>query len=207
MTTPSLPPPSWPLTRQQALGADSEPVTATTAATAAAAAVWASDPIWADLHRRKLGLEDPRAKHEHYWKRDELPPLYAAAMSFQNGAPILKAADAKPWLQAALDDLAAKGVRWIPHIQIVRAPSFDSGNTFRIVYGIAGRTPGRTAASLGISDDEALSYIASDYTKHRLMGDVISQPFTQRPVHWTLVLYESTVERGALHDAFIPRVF
>ena len=191
MTTPSLPLPPWPLTRQQALGSDSDS---------------AADPIWADIQRRRLGLEDPLAKHEHYWKRDELPPLYAAAVPFQNGAVILKAADAKPWLQAALDELAAKGVRWIPHVQIIRSQSRD-GNTFRIVYGIAGRTPGRTAASVGISDDEALSYITSDYIKHRLMGDVITQPFTQRPVHWTRVLYESTVERGALHDAFIPRVF
>jgi len=194
-TTSFLPPPSWPLERQRAIGADSDPV-----------AIWNSDPIWADARRKKLGLPDPAAKYEHYWKRDELPPLYAAAVLFQDRATILGIADAKKWLQAALDSLAAKGTLWVAHVQVVKAPSYD-GNTFRIVYGVEGRTEGRLASSLGISADDALHYVAADYIEHRFLGDVILQPFVEKPRHWTLVLCESVKERRALHTAFVPRVF
>jgi len=177
--------PTWPLVRQRALGADSDPVAAA---------------------RAREREPDPVAKYEHYWKRDELPPLYAAAVLFQDRATILGTGDAKVWLQAALDSLAAKGLIWVAHIQIVRAPTRD-GNTFRIVYGVKGRTEGRLASALGISADEALHYVAADYIEHRFLGDVILQPFAQKPRHWTLVLCESGKERRALHNAFIPRVF
>ncbi len=177
--------PTWPLVRQRALGADDNP--------AGAAA------------RAREREPDPAAKYEHYWKRDELLPLYAAAVLFQDGAPILGTGDAKVWLQSALDALAAKGLMWVAHVQIVRAPTRD-GNTFRIVYGVKGRTEGRLASVLGISADDALHYVAADYIEHRFLGDVIPQPFSQKPRHWTLVLCESVKERRALHNAFVPRV-
>ena len=101
------------------------------------------------------------------WVYYEPSPIMARAHEFENGERLTLEV-AKRALLAAYDAETTPHDRW--EIRAVIIPRDDGTSTFRINYERAESDVGKPIASLGISDETALEYLACDYIHHRMVG-------------------------------------
>lgn len=91
----------------------------------------------------------------------------ARAHEFERDEPLTLEV-ARHALRAAYDAETTPFDRW--ELRAVIVPRDDGTSTFRILYEPVDAGIGKSTASLGISDETALEYMACDYFHHRFLG-------------------------------------
>ena len=124
------------------------------------------------LTRSEAVYEPASEPHRVLWLPYIPSPIMARAHQFEHGEPLTLDV-AKRALRAAYDAETTPIDRW--ELRAVLVTRDDGTTTFRIVYTREESSAGKSTASLGISDETALEYMACDYINHRICGGVIAR--------------------------------
>jgi hypothetical protein len=123
-------------------------------------------------HSEAIYEPAPEFPHRVRWLPYTPSPIMARAHQFEHGEPLTLDV-AKRALLAAYDAETTPIDRW--ELRARALPRHDGTSTFRINYERVESDRGKSTASLGISDETALEYMACDYINHRINGGVVAR--------------------------------
>lgn len=117
---------------------------------------------------RSTAVQDPPPfpAHRVLWTSYTPSVIMVRAPEFEHGS-LRTLDDAKRAIREAYDAETTPFDRW--ELRAVLVSRDDGVTSFRISYERAESSTGKSTASLGISDETALEYMACDYIHHRFI--------------------------------------